>query len=130
MPLPTKLVMMSSALQWLRRNSRSFFGSLAFWSEPIPHDGEKKSSFCVRQVLFALGWFGGLLVVYAGGFLLSWCKPEFVDSNEFIRFFFDFGLPFFAGIVLLFTLLAGVIAYKAAVFGPNPKWMSNDRRWV
>lgn len=125
MPFEAKLalfwVVVWAALWWLRRNPHSPLAALAFsWHGPFPREGEKKSRFYVRQALFALGWLGQFLAVLAGGALLAWFKPELNDSTPFLLVF-AFAMPFAAGIALLGALLAGAVALKAAILGPDPE---------
>lgn len=125
MPFEAKLaafwIVVWAALWWLRRNPHSLLTSLAFsWHGPFPYEGEKRSRFYVRQALFALGWLCQFLAVFACGTLLAWLKPEFGESTLFLLFF-AFAMPFAAGIATLGALLAGAVALKAAVLGPNPE---------
>lgn len=125
MPFEAKLavfwVAVWAALWWLRRNPESLLASLALsWHGPFPREGENKSRFHVRQALFALGWLSQFLVVLAGGALLAWLEPDLSDTTAFLLVF-AFAMPLAAAIALLGALLAGAVALKAAVLGPDPE---------
>ncbi len=110
------------ATRLLQRKPNSVLSRLAFiWYGPFPTVGETRSDFYVRQMRYAFGWLVQLLTVSAALATAVWLIPAVMKAETFLivgMFFLVVGL----GMALLGTLLAGGVALKARVIGPDPQF--------
>ena len=114
-------------LLWLlHRFPDSAVSRAAFaWRGPTPENGERLARFLARRALFALKWFGQILLVFCILWLVVLVLPGIGESSLFLLFWF--ALPLLGGTMLLASAIYACAALKQHVFGPNPTFELTDQ---
>lgn len=89
------------------------------WHGPAPYQGEFKSHYLWRWVLYALNWLAQIIGLFAVGYLIVWWRPAWGETTAFLAIW-AFALPLFAGMAIFGAALAALAALKAKFLGPNP----------